>query len=234
MNCKWIWIALVALGLVVGCSDDPGTTPTDNDDIDAGVQEDASDSNDDDPDAAPVDDADDPQDADDSGDADNSQDAGGDDCASNADCPGEDEFCDRPPGCDKLGTCEPIPDDEACMDVVTPYCDCNGETQQSPNSCIYDVYEHEGACEEDEDDNGDDEQEDPEECELNEDCPESGTYCDREPGCEEPGTCEPIPEDVVCAQVITIYCDCQGHTQQSSDACIWEPYEHEGACEEGQ
>ena len=57
------------------------------------------------------------------------------------------EYCLAEEGCDQLGICAPIPGDIACAAVMTPYCDCDGETQWSTSGCIWDRYLHQGACE---------------------------------------------------------------------------------------
>ncbi len=67
-------------------------------------------------------------------------------CLTNDDCEGADVYCDRPPGCTERGECTTIPTDIMCSMVVTPYCDCNGESQQSPTGCVYDAYRHLGPC----------------------------------------------------------------------------------------
>lgn len=197
---NFIVLLMIAALTIIGCSDDQSTDPNHQD-----------------PDAGPTDDAgDDPDTGDD---VDNGDD---DSCVSNADCTGDDEYCNRPEGCDEPGICEEIPDDVGCGEAETPFCDCDGQTQVAPTTCIWQPYDHLGECEDE-----------PAQCTSNADCDEDADeYCDRPIGCDEPGTCEPIPDDVGCGEAETPYCDCEGNLQVSPDTCIWEPQDHMEACED--
>ena len=140
-------------------------------------------------------------------------------CDTNADCTEAGEYCEREFGCGAPGTCEPIPQDQGCGDAETPYCDCNGVMQVSPDTCVWAPSQELSACE----------SAPKEGCELNEHC-EMGEYCEREPGCEEPGECTAIPTDVMCTSVVTPYCDCEGNQQQSPTGCIYDAYMNTGSC----
>jgi hypothetical protein len=89
--------------------------------------------------------------------------------------------------------------------------------QLSSNTCIWAPSQSLEQCEEKEG------------CELNEDCPGIGQYCDREPGCGELGECVDIPVEV-CNMVITPYCDCEGNAQQAPSSCVYDPYMSLGGC----
>ena len=146
-------------------------------------------------------------------------------CLFNSDCDeGADEYCQREPGCDDPGECRPLEEafEAGCDDFPTTYCNCQGETEVSPDTCITEPYNHTGSCDEDLD---------PDECMRNEDCPQAGTYCNAPDGCTEPGTCEPIPQED-CLEVITPYCDCDGQSQVSNNSCIYEPILHTGQCQQ--
>lgn len=67
------------------------------------------------------------------------------------------------------------------------------------------------------------------ECESNADC-KAGEYCKSPDGCATPGTCEKLPTNVFCTQVITPYCDCNGKTQYSNNGCVFARYDHLGEC----
>ena len=148
----------------------------------------------------------------------------GDACETNDDCPEEGVYCNRAPGCDELGTCEPIPDWD-CGGDLDSYCTCDGQWKSGDTLCIFEPYEFRsnpmnphGSCEA------------PwPECETNVDCA-ADQHCDREPGCGEPGLCQPgSPE--ICDETETPFCDCNGEDQVSSSSCIPEPYAHLGTCE---
>lgn len=68
------------------------------------------------------------------------------DCQTNDDCEQEDYYCDH--DCEGTGSCVPTPDDVACDAAETPYCDCDGEMQVSPNSCIWAPHQDREECEE--------------------------------------------------------------------------------------
>jgi hypothetical protein len=142
-------------------------------------------------------------------------------CEFNEDCD-EDDYCDRPFGCEVLGTCEPLPSDVVCGDAMTPYCNCHGERQESPDSCIWEPQQAMEACEES-----------PAVCESNDDCVEDDEYCQREPGCGEEGECRPLEELYApgCDDFPTTYCTCEGVTRVAPDSCIPEPYDHLGECD---
>lgn len=147
-------------------------------------------------------------------------------CERNSDCDElAGEYCERDPGCEGEGTCQMIPNNVGCGDMITPYCDCDGVQQESMDTCIWEPYDHEGQCE----DPGD--PLDPGSCEYNSDCNEgAGEYCNREPGCTEVGQCEQIPADVICSMVITPYCDCKGVQREAPSSCIWDAYKNQGQC----
>ena len=70
-------------------------------------------------------------------------------------------------------------------------------------------------------------------CKSTADC-KSGEYCHSETGCSGEGTCKPKPTNVFCTAVVTPYCSCEGETKQSTSGCIFDRYEHAGACQETQ
>lgn len=71
------------------------------------------------------------------------------------------------------------------------------------------------------------------ECKTTADCP-SGQYCQAQDGCNTPGVCKPKPTGVICAQVITKYCTCEGETKVSNNGCIFDRFAHKGECEQKQ
>lgn len=143
-------------------------------------------------------------------------------CEANEDC-ASGEYCEREPGCGTLGTCEPVPFDQPCAKVLTTYCDCDGNTKMSSDACVFEPIAHLGECEESP--AGDEGAA----CELNADCT-SGLFCDREIGCDAPGTCQPVPFGPICGQAITPYCDCEGNSEVSNTTCIFEPIQNIGEC----
>ena len=142
-------------------------------------------------------------------------------CELNAECPQEGYYCQREAGCQEAGICVKIPEEQNCGMAITPYCDCEGNQQESNNTCVYEPYLHLGRCED---------QGGVEGCETNADCPNIGDYCKRPEGCQELGVCEPIPADIMCNQVMTPYCDCKGNSQESPTSCIWDAYMNRGGC----
>jgi len=68
------------------------------------------------------------------------------------------------------------------------------------------------------------------ECKSTADCA-TGEYCQAPSGCDAPGVCKPKPTDVVCTQVITQYCSCEGETKTSSNGCVFDRFAHKGECE---
>jgi len=140
-------------------------------------------------------------------------------CESNDEC-GADEYCDAEPGCNTAGECAQIPFDAVCTLAITPYCDCEGNTQVNNNGCIFEPYDYLGECEDD----------GPTSCTSNEQCGE-GEYCEAEPGCDAPGECVEVPIDLICTQAITPYCDCEGNTRVNNDGCVLTPYDYLGECE---
>lgn len=208
---RHLLIILLLSGLVfVGCSNDQQGTDWHLDEDDAGVEDVADDNDADDTNGGSD------SDAGDDGDADTPEIQ----CETSADCTQEAYYCDREPGCDELGTCQEIPS-VPCDAVETPYCDCNGEIQISPSSCVWDAVNDPDVCEDE-----------PVECLANDECGD-GQYCQREPGCREPGQCRPIEEasEGGCGDALTTYCTCDGRTEVSPNTCIAEPYDHLGACE---
>jgi hypothetical protein len=143
-------------------------------------------------------------------------------CLLNSDCD-EDagNYCQREPGCGSRGTCRPLSEllDGGCGDFPTEYCSCDGVTRESPDTCITEPYNHLGSCDLE-----------PGQCFRNDDCPQQGHYCNRPVGCQERGTCEEIPEGVICLTVLTPYCDCDGQSQVSPSSCVYDPMLHEGEC----
>ncbi len=71
-----------------------------------------------------------------------------------------------------------------------------------------------------------------ESCESTADCPQ-GQFCSSPGGCGTPGSCKPIPTDVVCTAVVQAYCGCDGVTQHSTSGCIYDRYAHVGECQSG-
>jgi len=55
-------------------------------------------------------------------------------------------MCESSDGCATLGECVALPVGQICGAAITPYCDCDGVTQQSTNTCINDRFESLGAC----------------------------------------------------------------------------------------
>ena len=139
------------------------------------------------------------------------------------------EYCARPPGCEDAGECRPLQEllDGGCGDMVTTYCACDGETRVSPDTCVPEPYLELGACE------GEEDPLEPGQCLTNADCPGPDRYCDRPPGCTLRGECAEIPSDIMCAAVITDYCDCDGESQQSPSSCIWDAYDYRAPCVSG-
>jgi hypothetical protein len=66
-------------------------------------------------------------------------------CQINEDC-GPQEFCESE-GCGTVGECKPIPGNMVCGQAITPFCDCDGNTQFNSNTCIFGPIEHLGRCE---------------------------------------------------------------------------------------
>jgi len=66
-------------------------------------------------------------------------------------------------------------------------------------------------------------------CLTSEDCP-SGRYCRSDDRCASPGECAPVPHEV-CPAVITPYCGCDGVTRESTSGCVYDRFDHRGACD---
>jgi Somatomedin B domain len=67
------------------------------------------------------------------------------------------------------------------------------------------------------------------ECNATSDCP-SGQYCEAQNDCASPGVCKPKP-NVMCTEVVTQYCSCEGETKTSPTGCIFDRFDHKGACD---
>jgi len=66
-------------------------------------------------------------------------------------------------------------------------------------------------------------------CKSSSECP-SGQYCQAENGCATPGVCKPKPTNVICTQVVTKYCSCEGETKVSNNGCVFDRFAHKGEC----
>ena len=68
-------------------------------------------------------------------------------CQRNTDCPAG-EYCEAS-GCEEPGICMPIPEPGTvmCGAYAGPYCDCDGSTQYTTSTCVYDRIDHWGSCE---------------------------------------------------------------------------------------
>lgn len=160
-----------------------------------------------------------------------------DTCESNDDCDDE-EYCKMEIGTCRKGICEPLPDEEDCVNDMIDYCDCNGDPQISDTTCILEPILSLGYCGDTGvvqpgDGGGGDDAGDP--CKYNHEC-DDGEYCKRAPGCETHGLCTALPSaDYIqenCEETPTLYCDCDAKNELTSPTtCIFDAYYNEGPCQ---
>ncbi len=142
-------------------------------------------------------------------------------CTNHDDC-GADAFCAKALGqCDEAaeGVCESLP--EACPELWSPVCGCDGETYS--NSCFAQAaritLDYVGDCRS------------TESCDTNDDCA-SDEYCARPSGsCGGEGTCQERPD--ICLDFYDPVCGCDFRTYDSSCQAMREGQSifSEGVCE---